>query len=91
MAQTSSSQDRQIIREMILREFLSGEDPKNLSDDTALITNSVLDSLAILKLVGLLEERFKISIQPHESDVDHLNTIALIEAMVRAKKAEAKR
>lgn len=78
------------IREIILREFLPGEDPKNLANDTALITSSILDSLATLKLVGLLEDRFKIRIEPHESDVDHLNTISAIGALVKAKKAGAR-
>lgn len=38
------------VKEYILREFLSGEDPEELTDSTPLITGEILDSIATLKL-----------------------------------------
>ncbi len=72
------------VKEYILDEFLPGEDPSRLTERTELITTGVLDSLATVKLVGFLEERFSIEIAPHEIDV-HLNTLDSISALVASK------
>jgi acyl carrier protein len=74
------------VKEYILKEFLPGEDPNELTEATPLITGGILDSLATLKLVAFLEERFGITMKAHEADVDHLNTISGITALVLSKK-----
>lgn len=76
-----------IIKDVILKEFLPGEDPGELTDTTPLITGGVLDSIATLKLVMFLEERFGISLQAHEVDPEHLDTIAQIAQLVHAKQS----
>jgi acyl carrier protein len=75
------------IKDFILAEFLPGEDPAALTDSTALVTSGVLDSIATLKVVAFLEERFKITVAAHEADVDHMNTVADMARMVRSKLA----
>lgn len=77
---------RDAVRAFILREFLPGEDPAELQDDTPLITGGILDSIATLKLVAHLEERYGIEFQAHETDADHLNTVADIGELVRSKR-----
>jgi acyl carrier protein len=74
------------VREYILKEFLPGEDPNELTDATPLVTGGILDSLATLKLVAFLEERFGITLKAHEADVEHLNTISDITQLVLSKK-----
>lgn len=74
------------LREYILREFLPGERPESLADSTELITRGILDSLATLKLVSFVEERFGITVEPHETDADYLNTIDRIAALVASKR-----
>jgi acyl carrier protein len=76
---------KQVIREYILEEFLPGENPAELTDSTPLITGGILDSLATIKMVAFLEERFHIQIQAHETMVDYLNTLADIAQLVRSK------
>jgi acyl carrier protein len=76
----------QSIKEYILKEFLPGEDPNELTEATPLVTGGILDSLATLKLVAFLEERFGITIKAHEADVEHLNTISDITKLVLSKK-----
>lgn len=73
------------IKTFILKEFLPGENPDELTDTTPLITGGILDSLATLKLVTFMEERFKISLQAHETGVDYLNTISDIAELVQSK------
>jgi len=76
---------KQIARDYICQQILSGVDPSELTDDTALVSDGILDSLASLKLVSFLEERFGISIAAHEVDVDHLDNMNLIADTVLSK------
>jgi acyl carrier protein len=78
-----------IIRTFILNEFLPGEDPAAFTDTTALVTTGILDSIAVLKVMTFLEERFDISIKPREAVVDNLNTIPDIVRLVTSKKASS--
>ena len=77
------------LKTYILNEFLPGEDPAALTDTTALVTTGILDSLAVLKVMTFLEERFGISIKPREAVVDNLNTIPDIVRLVTSKKASS--
>ncbi len=72
----------------ILAEFLEGEDPNELQDDTPLITGGILDSIATLKLVSFIEETFNVRLAAHEADVDHLNTLNDIADLVEVKRGK---
>jgi len=74
------------VKEYILREFLPGENADALTAATPLITGGILDSLATLKLVTFLEEKYGIQIEAHEADVEHLNTVTNIAQLVQSKK-----
>lgn len=74
------------VKDYLLAEFLPGENPDELTSSTPLITGGVLDSLATLKLVAFLEERFGVQIEAHETGVDHMNTLADIAALVSRKR-----
>ena len=76
---------KEIVKDYILQEFLPGENPAALTDSTPLITGGILDSLATLKLVVFLEERFRIQIQAHETMPDYLDTVADIAQLVSSK------
>ena len=73
------------VKAYILKEFLPGENPDELTEATPLITGGILDSLATLKLVAFIEERYKIELQAYEVDVEHLDRIADIVALVQTK------
>jgi len=78
---------RTVIKNFIIKEFLPGEDPSELTDTTPLITGGVLDSIATLKLVMFIEERYGLTLQAHEVDAEHLDTISQIAQLIRSKKA----
>lgn len=80
---------RAAVKAYILKEFLPGESPDALTEETPLITGGILDSLATLRLVAFLEEEFGIELAAHEADRDHLNTIADIASLVEAKQGGA--
>ena len=76
---------KKTVKEFILREFLPGESPEELTDSTPLITGGILDSIATLKLVGFLEDKYGFEFQPHEVDAEHLNTVSHIAQFVQSK------
>ena len=73
------------IRDYILREYLPGESPANLTDETPLRTSGILDSMATLNLVTFLEESFGITIDAHETGIDQFDRIADIATLVAQK------
>ncbi len=75
----------QIVKQYILDEFLPGEDPSQLTDSVQLVKSGILDSIATLKLVSFLEERFGIELQAHEINLDNFNTVPEIAAIVQRK------
>ena len=78
-------QVKDIVRDYILREFLPGESPDSLDDSTPLITGGVLDSIATIKLIAFLEERFGVQIEPHEMNADYLNSLPDIANLVTSR------
>ncbi len=76
---------KQSVKEYILEEFLPGEDPVELTDDLQLISGGILDSISTLKLIMHLEESFDITVEAHEADKEHLDTLNRIADLVAAK------
>jgi acyl carrier protein len=77
---------KETIRHFILTTYLPGESPANLRDDTPLRTSGILDSMATLNLVTFVEETFGITLEAHETGIDHFDRIADIARLVEQKK-----
>jgi acyl carrier protein len=73
------------IRQFILSEFLPGEKPSNLRDDTPLRTGGILDSVATVRLVSFVEEQYGIEVEAHEAGVKNFDRIDSIAAFVQSK------
>lgn len=73
------------VKSFLMTEFLPGEDPNELTPSTPLISAGILDSIGTLKLVTFLEETFQVTIEAHEADMEHLNTLDDISALVLSK------
>jgi acyl carrier protein len=78
---------REVVKQFILENFLPGEDPKNLTDDTELKESGILDSLSTLKLVTFLEEHFKIELEASDLDAGNLASVSSISSLVGSKTA----
>lgn len=76
---------KEAVKTFILEEFLPGENPDELNDSVELMTAGILDSVAILKLVAFLEERYKVTFDPHELDKEHMNSLEAIATLVSSK------
>jgi acyl carrier protein len=78
------------IRTFILENYLPGESPANLRDDTPLRTSGVLDSLATLALVSFIEKQYGIEVEAEETDIDNFDRIQDIAAFVERKRAASR-
>lgn len=72
------------VRDFILTNFLPGEDPANLQDDTPLKSSGILDSMSTLKLVSFVEDTYSVVVEPHEAS-NEFDTIGDIGALVERK------
>lgn len=76
---------REAVRAYILEQFLPGEDPRNLTDQTDLKENGILDSLSTLKLVSFLEAQYGVEFEANDLEPGNLATIEAIERLVLSK------
>jgi acyl carrier protein len=81
----TSDETKQLIKTHIADQFLGGN-ADDLDDTTLLVSDGLLDSLGSLKLVAWIEERFGVRIEAHEVDVEHLDTLDSITAMIVSKR-----
>lgn len=77
------------LKDFIVTEYLPGDNIGELHDEINLIENGIMDSLAVLKLVAFMENEFNISLAPEEIDMDNLNSIRSIVAIVEEKISRA--
>jgi acyl carrier protein len=70
------------IRQYLIDEALQGESADDLTDDTNLVEEEILDSLGIFALVEWLETTFDIRVEPEEIIMPNFETITAIEALV---------
>ena len=75
------------VKSYILAEFLPGEDPALLTSDVQLISDGILDSLAALKLVSFIEDKYGVQMQPHEINADYLDSLDIIADTVTNRRA----
>ena len=76
---------KQKIKNFIMEQFLPGEDPDELTDDTPLISGGILDSIATLQLVMYIEETFRVGFEPHEVDKENLDSLNLMVRLLDSK------
>jgi acyl carrier protein len=78
---------RDAVRAYILEQFLPGEDPRNLTDDTELKESGILDSLSTLKLISFLESQYHVEFEANDLEAGNLATITAIERLVKSKQS----
>jgi acyl carrier protein len=78
---------KEVIRAHILGEYLPGESPANLKDDTPLRTSGVLDSMSTLSLVTFVEETFGVALEAHETGIENFDRIQDIAELVERKRS----
>lgn len=74
------------LKEYVLSEFLPGEDPDALEDDTPLITGGIMDSIATVKFSLFVEEKFGVEFQAHELSADYIDTLSAMATLIDSKR-----
>lgn len=73
-----------IIKNFIISNYLPGEKPENLTDDTPLIRSGILDSLAVMTLILFCEKEFKVEFSATDTLPSNIDTINhLVKAIKR--------
>ena len=75
------------VTELVAQEVLQDRGVVELNPATNLIEAGLIDSLAIVLLVELLQERFDIEIEPEDVVAENFGTIAAIADLVATKLA----
>jgi acyl carrier protein len=76
---------REVVRGWLLTELLPGEPAENLSDDLDLRAAGILDSMSILRLVDMLEDRFDIDVDAGEAGPASFATVDRLVRYVAGK------
>lgn len=80
-------QQRQRIKQYILKNFLFSNDDNAIGDQDSLVRGAILDSTGIYELIMFIEEEFKITIAPEEMTPDNFDTLEVMDAFVTRKLA----
>ncbi len=72
------------IKDYILEEFVPDGDI-DVADDTNLLEEEVVDSLGIFTLVSFIENKFNVSIDAEEVNLDNFETLQSIAKLVESK------
>ena len=73
-----------------LREWMATElkgKVRDLAEGDSLLEHGVLDSMAIVKLIAFLEERFGVTLTDEEFDPENFETLTAIDALVERKRS----
>ena len=70
----------------VLREEISNLSFRKVNDDEALVSSNLLDSIAIIDLTVVIEEKFKIRISNKDINEENFDTINKIAAFIQTKK-----
>lgn len=73
------------IERFIVDEIIMGDRQTRIASEDSLISSGVIDSLALLRLIGFIEERFDVTIEDQEVIPDNFETLSAIESYVSQK------
>lgn len=75
------------LRTLILQQALPGEDDGALSVDDDLIGSGILDSLALVRLVTAVQERYGVALGPADVHPGNFRSARALAALVHARLA----
>ncbi|MDJ0953333.1 MAG: acyl carrier protein [Acidimicrobiia bacterium] len=75
---------RPIITEYIKSEFVKGDTGVDV-DSANLLEEEIIDSLGIFTLVSFIEDKFGVSVEPEEVNLDNFETVSAVTTLVEGK------
>jgi D-alanine--poly(phosphoribitol) ligase subunit 2 len=75
-----------VLEQFIIEELLVGNGRKHIDPDESLISSGIIDSLALMRLISFIEDRFEVRIDDGEVIPDNFETINIIKEFLASKK-----
>lgn len=79
---------KQAVREQVIEEFMDGNGG-DLTDETRLVEDEIIDSLGIFLMLGFIKERFGIEVDPEDVTLDNFASINAIVELINGKRDAA--
>ncbi|MFJ4190979.1 acyl carrier protein [Kitasatospora sp. NPDC089509] len=83
----SSNTDR--IKRFLIEEFLPDVTPDELADDHDLLSDGVIDSLGVLKLIAWVEDHFALPVDDTDLDPNNFRSVTAIDAFITQRRTTA--
>ena len=80
--------EKQILRTFIFDELASEKNLEDWEDDQSLLEGGVIDSLAILKLLSFIEEKFSITLSDDDFVPENFETINCLCSLIEKRSIE---
>ncbi|MGW2253354.1 acyl carrier protein [Kitasatospora sp. NPDC001660] len=77
------------IKKFLIEEFLPDVTPEQLADDHDLLTDGVIDSLGVLKLIAWVEDHFALPVDDTDLDPNNFRSVQAIDAFIAQRRALA--
>jgi acyl carrier protein len=75
-----------IIERFVVDELMMANSQTKIDHDQSLVSNGVIDSLAILRLIAFVEEKFGIKVEDEELVPENFETINIIKHFVESRR-----
>lgn len=77
------------IERFIVDEIMIGSDVNQIDPDQSLLDSGILDSLALLRLISFLEDKYKVTVEDGEVTPENFESIATIKSFLDRKRISA--
>jgi len=73
------------IKRFIVEEIMLGNAQTKIETDQSLLTSGILDSLALIRLINFIEEKFNVVIEDEDIVPDNFETIEALKIFLEDK------
>jgi acyl carrier protein len=77
------------LRAYVKDNFLYMRSDLAFGDEDSLLARGIIDSLGVMELVGFVEERFGLAVEPDDITAEHFGTLGAIARYVARRQAES--
>ncbi|MDJ0903091.1 MAG: acyl carrier protein [Xenococcus sp. MO_188.B8] len=71
-----------MVKEQIVKEFMYDKESSLLTNDYPLIEQGIIDSMGVIRMIGFLEDNFKITVDPEDVLLEYFETVKAIKSFV---------
>jgi acyl carrier protein len=75
-----------VIERFVVDELLMGDSRMKIDHDQSLVNSGAIDSLAILRLIAFVEEKFGVQVEDEELIPENFETVNIIKDFVESKR-----